>query len=341
MPTPTPASPNRHKVDLIVYPGFKSLEAIGPMSVFEYANLHLDQQGRSGGYEVRITAPQPGLVPSDTQMALMATHPLGHTDLPDTAIIVGARHIEQAVQDNPELVSWAAHTGNTLKRLVALCTGSYFLAAAGLLDGKSATTHWSADQALQRRFPAVKVQSDAIYLREGHIWTSAGVTAAIDLALALIEEDHGQALALSVARELVVYLKRPGGQSQFSVHLHSQSTSHAGIRGVQEWIVGHLDQALSMPDLAARAAMSERNFRRVFTRETGRSPMRFLEEARLEAARRLLEEGKLPIKAIAARLGMASEQPLRGIFLKHLGISPQAYRERFGPGKRQASAEGA
>jgi transcriptional regulator GlxA family with amidase domain len=318
------------RVDLVVYPGFKSLEAIGTLSVFEYANLHLVEQGRTPGYEVRVVSLAAGPVSSDTHVMLEASAALDATDPPDTAILIGARHIEQALVANPGLVDWAAAVAPRIGRLVGMCSGSFFLAAAGLLDGLPATTHWSVAGLLRERFPKVQVQADAIYLRAGRLWTSAGVTAGIDLALALVEEDHGRGLALAVARDLVVYLKRPGGQSQFSVHLSSQATSHAGIRDVQEWVLSNLAHPLEMPKLAARVAMSERNFRRVFTREVGTSPLQFIEAARLEAARRLLEEGHLPLKSVAARVGFASEQSLRKLFIKHMGVAPQAYRERFG-----------
>jgi transcriptional regulator GlxA family with amidase domain len=269
-------------------------------------------------------------------MTLLATRSLDTDWVPDTAVIVGSRHIEDAVAAHADVVTWAAAAAPRVQRLVALCTGSFFLAAAGLLDDQPATTHWSVADALQARFPKVRVQSDAIYLRAGKLWTSAGVTAGIDLALALVEADHGRGLALAVARELVVYLKRPGGQSQFSVHLSSQSTTHPGIREVQDWVLTHLDHDLALSALAQRAAMSERNFRRVFAKEVGSSPAQFIDSARLEAARRLLEEGDLPLKSIAARVGYASEQPLRKLFIKHLGIAPQAYRERFGGGAQTA-----
>ena len=199
------------------------------------------------------------------------------------------------------------------------------------LDGRRAATHWGVAARLQALHPAVAVDPDAIYVRDGHLWTSAGVTAGIDLALALVEEDYGHALALEVARDMVMYLKRPGGQSQFSVQLASQATAHRGMQDVQAWALEHLSEPLTLQVLADRAAMSERHFRRVFVQETGRTPSAFIESARLEAARRLLEsDAALPLKTVAARVGLGSEQALRHLFLRHLGIPPQAYRERFG-----------
>ncbi len=323
----SPLAPRR--VDMVVYPGFKAIEAIGAMSVFEYANLHLVQQGRPAGYAVHIVSVAAGPVASDTHMLLQA-QALRTDGLPHTAIIVGARQIETALAAHPAIVDWAATVAPHIERLVALCSGSFFLAAAGVLDGLPATTHWSVATLLREKFPRVQVQADAIYLRAGRLWTSAGVTAGIDLALALVEEDLGRGLALQVARDLVVYLKRPGGQSQFSVHLSSQSTSHPGIRAIQDWVLSNLSLPLDVALLAQRAAMSERNFRRVFAKEVGSSPLQFIESARLEAGRRLLEEGDLPLKSVAGRVGFASEQSLRKLFLKRLGVGPQAYRERFG-----------
>ncbi len=318
------------RIDIVVYPGFKALEAIGPMSVFEYANLHLLQQRQEQAYAIHVVSTCVGPVPSDMPMQLQSVAVVSEEDLPNTAIIVGARHIQPALEANPMLVDWIAAVAPRIGRLVGLCSGSFFMAQAGVLDGLPTTTHWNHATALQQRFPKVKVEADAIYLRNGHLWTSAGVTAGIDLALALVEEDHGLGLALSVARDLVVYLKRPGGQSQYSLHLASQNTSHPGIREAQDWILRYLSQPLNMSELAERAAMSERNFRRVFAREVGSSPLKFVERARLDAARRLLEDGDLSLKSVAARVGFSSEQPLRKLFVGHLGLSPKEYRERFG-----------
>ncbi len=325
---------NAHRVDLVVYPGFKALEAVGPMSVFDYANVHLRQHGRPDGYVVRVVAAQRGAVPSDTLMALTATHTLAELEQDGagcTVVLVGSRNIEQVLSASPDLVDWAARVAPHVPRMIALCSGSFFLAAAGLLDGRRAATHWSVAAALQQRYPRIAVDADAIYVRDGHLWTSAGVTAGIDLALAVVEEDFGHALALEVARDLVMYLKRPGGQSQFSVSLATQATGHRGVQAVQQWVLAHLAEPLNLAQLAAQAAMSERHFRRVFQQETGQSPSVFVEAARLEGAKQLLEaQGGLPFKTVAARVGLGSEQALRHLFVRRMGITPQAYRERFG-----------
>jgi len=328
-----------HRIDLVVYPGFKALEAVGPMSVFDYANVHLRQHGRPDGYEVRVAAVQKGAVPSDTLMALNATHTLAELEQGGTGctvLLVGSRNIEQVLAASPDLVAWTARVAPRVARLIALCSGSFFLAAAGLLDGRRAATHWGVAGLLRQRYPAIDVDPDAIYVRDGSLWTSAGVTAGIDLALAVVEEDFGHELALEVARDLVMYLKRPGGQSQFSVQLASQATMHRDIQAVQNWVLQHLEEPMPLAALAARAAMSERHFRRVFAQETGETPSAFVESARLEGARRLLEsQSALPLKTVAARVGLGSEQALRHLFVRHLGITPQAYRERFGGAARR------
>jgi transcriptional regulator GlxA family with amidase domain len=213
-----------HRIDLVVYPGFKALEAIGPMSVFDYANVHLRARGQSDGYEVRVVSQRHGAVRSDTLMALEATHTLAELEARGTGctvVVVGSRHIEQVLGGSGELVAWLERVAPRVQRLISLCSGSFFLAEAGLLDGRRAATHWSVTAQLAQRHPRVQVDADAIYLREEirdaqgsrQLWTSAGVTAGIDLALAVVEEDFGHALALEVARDLVMYLKRPSRSS--------------------------------------------------------------------------------------------------------------------------------
>jgi transcriptional regulator GlxA family with amidase domain len=316
-------------VDIIVYPGFKALEAIGPLKVFDYANNCLQQRKLNGGYTVTIASTRTGMIPSDTLMSLQATKAISLHDLPDLALIVGSPDIEQALLDSPEITAWVVQAAPRMQRLAALCTGSFFLAEGGALNGKRATTHWSFAERLRKHYPKVQVDADAIFIHEGNIWTSAGVTAGMDLALALVEEDFGREIALEVARDLVIYLKRPGGQSQFSVHLASQMTTHPTIRELQNWIMSHLADDLNIPKLAARLAMSERNFARVFHRETSESPADFIEGARFEAARRLLEENTSPLKVIAVQTGFGTEEKMRRVFQKRIGVTPKVYRERF------------
>jgi len=333
MNQPTAAAPlstPTRTIDLIVYPGFKALEAIGPMSVFEYANLHLRRQNRPAGYDVRVASTAIGAVQSDTLMAVQATKAISALALPDDAIIVGSREIASALQAMPALVEWVAiAAAGNVRRLAALCSGTFFLAAAGILDGKRATTHWAVAAQLQQQYPAILVDIDAIFVQAGNIWTSAGVTAGIDLALAFVEEDFGRELALDVATEMVVYLKRPGGQSQFSTHLQSQKTALPTIRQIQRWILANLREKLSIAMLAQKAHMSERNFTRVFHQEVGQSTLEFIEAARFEQARQLLADVSLPLKAVAAQSGFANDEHMRRVFGRRVGISPKVYRERF------------
>lgn len=316
-------------VDIIVYPGFKAVEAIGPMSVFEYANLHLQRHGKAPGYDVRVASCKVGAVRSDTLMSLDATKTLSPIALPETAIVVGARHIQDALVESAAIIDWVASVAPRIKRLTSLCSGAFFLAAAGVLDGKRATTHWGVAERLQADFPAVQVDADAIFIRADNVWTSAGVTAGIDLALALVEEDFGRDLALEVATEMVVFLKRPGGQSQFSAHLLNERTARPNIREVQNWILNNLTEKLSVTQLAQRAMMSERHFTRVFQQEVGMSTHEFIERCRFEGATSLLAELKLSLKTVAARAGFTDEAHMRRVFLKKLGITPKQYRERF------------
>lgn len=299
------------------------------MSVFEYANLHLQRHGKAPGYDVRVASYEVGHVRSDTLMSLDATKALSPLALPDNAIIVGARRIQEALLEGAAIIGWIASVAPRIKRLASLCSGAFFLAAAGVLDGKRATTHWGVAERLQRDFPAVQVDADAIFIRAGNIWTSAGVTAGIDLALALVEEDFGRELALEVATEMVVFLKRPGGQSQFSAHLLNERTARPNIRGLQNWILDNLQEKHSVAQLAQRAMMSERNFTRVFQQEVGMSTQEFIERCRFEGATSLLAELALPLKSVAARAGFSDEAHMRRVFLKKLGITPKLYRERF------------
>jgi len=316
-------------LDILVYPGFKALEAIGPMSVFEYANLHLVRRHGLPGYDIRVASLQIGSVRSDTLMAIDATKKLSDLSLPNDVIIVGAREIDAALSNAEVIVDWLAKNSKRIDRVAALCSGAFFLAAAGLLNNKRATTHWSVADRLKRQYPLVQVESDAIFIRQDNLWTSAGVTAGIDLALAFVEEDHGREIALEVASELVVYLKRPGGQSQFSNFLINQRSSHTTIESIQAWILANLSEKITLSVLAAKANMSVRNFTRVFLQEIGHSPHEYIEMARFEMAKQLLTDLNLPIKTVASRSGFGGQERLRKVCQKRAGITPTVYRERF------------
>jgi transcriptional regulator GlxA family with amidase domain len=327
---PTSSSPsNAITVDMVIYPGFKAMEAIGPMSVFEYANLHRQKRGLGPGYDLRVASFKTGPIPSDTLMALDATKVINSLSVPHTVIVVGARHIHDALIESAAIIEWIADAAPRIERLTSLCSGAFFLACAGVLDGRRATTHWGVADRLQADFPAVDVDADAIFIRSDNVWTSAGVTAGMDLALALVEQDYGRELALEVATEMVVYLKRPGGQSQFSAHLLSARTTKPNIRDLQSWILDNLHQRLSVAQLAEKTMMSKRHFARVFQHEVGMSTQEFIETCRFERAAQLLAHIDLPLKTVAMRAGFSNESHLRRVFLKKLGIAPKIYRERF------------
>jgi transcriptional regulator GlxA family with amidase domain len=225
-------------------------------------------------------------------------------------------------------LDWVRVRATRARRVASVCTGAFLLAAAGLLDGRRAATHWMHCAELARRFPAVRVEPDPIFARDGAIWTSAGVTAAIDLTLALVEEDVGRSLALSVARHLVMFLKRPGGQAQFSAVLSLQGADDR-FGALHSWMAGRLTDDLSLPALARKAGMSERSFSRHYVEATGITPARAVERLRVEAAQRLLSDTRLPVKRVAARCGFGSEETLRRSFVRLLAATPQDYRARF------------
>ncbi len=243
-------------------------------------------------------------------------------------MIAGGQGVEEAAAD-PVLVDWVRARATRARRVASVCTGAFLLAAAGLLDGRRAATHWSVCAELARRFPTVHVEPDPIFVRDGSVWSSAGVTAGIDLALALVAEDLGRVVALAVARYLVVFLKRPGGQAQFSAALSLQAAEDR-FAALHDWISGHLAEDLSLGKLARRAGMSERSFIRHYTAATGLTPARAVEKLRVEAARNLLSDTRLPIKRIAARCGFGSEETMRRSFVRLLASTPQDYRARFG-----------
>jgi transcriptional regulator GlxA family with amidase domain len=257
------------------------------------------------------------------------TQPLGNVRGPlDTLVVAGGTGTARALEDRA-LVGLVKRAAGRARRVASVCTGAFLLAEAGLLDGRRATTHWSACARLAARYPQLEVDPDPIFVRDGRIWTSAGVTAGMDLALALVEEDHGRDVALAVARELVLFLKRPGGQAQFSAQLRAQLAERTALRDLQAWIADHPGAELSVEALARRVAMSPRHFARVFKQETGATPARAVLAARVEAARRRLEDGDDGLAGVAAACGFASAEVMRRAFLRTLGVGPSHYRTRF------------
>lgn len=312
------------------------LDIAGPLQVFATARDVAAARGLPDPYALTVVAPGGGAVATSAGLAILATPLAALRRKPiDTLIATGGLGSRQAMHD-PRLIAWIARRARRARRVCSVCTGAFLLAAAGLLDGKRVTTHWWAADEFRRRFPSVAVDPDPIFLRAGKIWTSAGVTAGIDLALALVEEDLGRAVALAVARHLVVFLKRPGGQSQFSALLAAQAQDDGGFVALHHWMAEHLAEDLRVEALAERAGMSPRNFARVYTRRVGATPAKAVARLRLEAARRALEEGTRPVGSIARACGFGNEERMRRSFLRQLGVPPRQYRQRF---SRSAAAQ--
>ncbi|MFN2377056.1 MAG: GlxA family transcriptional regulator [Candidatus Binatia bacterium] len=321
---------------MAAYPGAEMIDVVGPLEVFSVASRILDyQRGASGdadlppAYRVEIAAESPGPLRMESGLEVVASRSLRSLrGSIDTLLVPGGAGVESALRSG-NFVPWLERTSASARRVASVCTGARLLGAAGLLRGRRATTHWRFCDVLARENPDTTVEPDSIYVRDGKVWTSAGVTAGMDLALALVEEDHGRRLALAAARMLVIFLKRPGGQSQFSAQLASQMAEREPLRDLQAWILDHPGEDLRIEVLAQRAGMSPRNFTRAFTREVGKTPARFVEEARIGAARRRLEDTAGGVDEIAAACGFGTAETMRRAFLRGLAINPSAYRARF------------
>jgi transcriptional regulator GlxA family with amidase domain len=329
MPKSPLFTPNLTRVvEVLIYPAVQMLDVTGPLQVFASANYLVAETGAKPPYTLRVVANGGQSITASAGLGLVA-EPLPNTGTDvDTLIIAGGQGVEAAAAD-PLLVDWVRERARQARRIASVCTGAFLLAATGLLDGRRAATHWSFCAELAERFPAVHVEPDPIFVRDGPVWTSAGVTAGIDLALALVEEDLDRRIALAVARYLVVFLKRPGGQAQFSAALSLQAADER-FAALHDWINQHLADDISLPVLAREAGMSERSFSRHYAQATGLTPARGVERLRIEAARRLLAESRLPVKRISQRCGFGSEETMRRSFLRLLAATPQDYRARFG-----------
>jgi transcriptional regulator GlxA family with amidase domain len=328
-PKPAHSPPNGTRtVELLAYPAVQLLDVTGPLQVFASANDLMAKSGQARPYAIRLVAPGGRNVEASAGVALVAD-PLSPVDSSiDTLIVAGGENFNSVSMD-AELVGWVGERTRRARRTASICTGAFLLAAGGVLDGRRAVTHWRHCDELGRRFPAVQVESDSIFVRDGSIWSSAGVTAGIDLALALVEEDLGRTLALAVARYLVVFLKRPGGQAQFSEVLSLQAAEDK-FGALNDWIGKHLAEDLSLSVLAGQAGMSERSFSRHYAESTGLTPARAVERLRVEGARRMLTDTRSPVKRISQRCGFGSEETMRRSFLRLLNTTPQDYRARFG-----------
>ncbi|PZQ50151.1 MAG: AraC family transcriptional regulator [Rhodovulum sulfidophilum] len=315
------------QVGLILEDGFQ-LMGLAALSAFEFANLELG----GDGYRLTVLSERGGTVRSSMETRV-ETVPLGV--MPDTLMVAG--EIVPA-PPSPGLRDFLRRSGGEARRVAGLCTGAFALADAGLLDGRAATTHWAHAITLQRRYPKVRVDADRIFVRDGAIWTSAGMTAAIDLTLALIEDDHGAALARAIARKLVVYYRRPGGQSQFSELLKLEPRSDR-VRRALSHAREHLGDPLTVEELAKAASLSPRQFSRVFREETGQSPAKAVERLRLEAAREMIEDGRHPMETVARDTGFADRDRMRRAFLRAYGQPPASLRRSLRSTEERARAD--
>jgi transcriptional regulator GlxA family with amidase domain len=325
-----PASGKPRTVLFVAFPDMGLLDLTGPQTVFWAASKALAEQGLPG-YLRHTVSLDGGLVQTAEGVALQTSPLAAFTRIRvDTVIVPGSPNIEDVLARSEQLVSWLRRKAKAARRTASVCSGTFLLAQAGLLHGRRAATHWAMCDRLREHFPSIEVDRDALFVREGSVWTSAGVSAGIDLALALVEADHGHDIAMKVARELVIFLKRPGGQSQFSEVLRSQTKDTAAFDELHLWIAGNLGQDdLTVEAMAERASMSPRNFARVYKQKTGRTPAKAVEVLRLEAARRLLEESKRNVDQIARMCGFGNEERMRVTFQRNLSTSPRDYRKRF------------
>jgi transcriptional regulator GlxA family with amidase domain len=315
---------------ILLYPGVQSLDVTGPLEVFTGARQLIAWGERpERTYEIRTVSADGA--PLRTSSGLTVTPDARLRDAPadiDTLIVPGGLGSRDASADGV-LADWISQAESRTRRTAAVCTGAFLLAEAGLLAGRRATTHWAAAEELARLHPEVHVTPDPIFLRDGHIWTSAGVTAGMDLALALVEEDLDRDAALTIARHLVLFLRRPGNQSQFSATLAAQQPEREPLREVQRAVLENVAGEHSVEAMATRAHMSPRHFARAFRAETGVTPARYVERVRLEAARRRLEDTADPVAAVAGACGFGTTETMRRAFLRALEVGPAEYRRRF------------
>ena len=352
-------------IAFVAFPDFVMLDLCGPYEVFAAADRWLRKTGKTDRpvYHLDVIAPQAGPLRTSSGLQIVADHAYPEFDRSiDTLIVAGGEEGMERVCADAALISWIKEAAARARRIASVCSGAFLLAESGLLDGRRVTTHWAFSKRLASTYPSVCVEADQIFIRDGHIYTSGGITSGIDLALALVEEDHGPEAALLVARLLVMFLRRPGSQSQFNTYLgpgpdsrrdsrelHAEILGHPSdgfstdalsylsteahsrrdMRELQAWILSHPEDGLSIEALSERAAMSPRNFARLFVTETGVTPAKFVEQVRLVAARCKLEQTELSVEAIAKRCGFGDPERMRRSFRRMLRVSPQDYRARF------------
>ncbi len=325
---------------IVAFEGVQPLDAVGPHEVFAGATRAAAAQGRPGGYEVAVASVGGGIIRAESGLELGTVPLTDASERIDTLVLAGGSGA-RAAADDEDLVTWVAATAPHCRRVATVCSGAFLGAAAGLLEGRRVTTHWARARELREAYPGLTVDPDPIYVRDGKYWSSAGVTAGIDLSLALVQEDLGVDVAQTVARWLVMFLHRPGGQTQFASPVWVPRAERSTVRAVQTLVETAPGGDHRVGALAAAAAMSVRHFTRVFTAEVGETPSRFVERTRLETARRELETTADTLDVVAARCGLGSAETLRRVFQRHLGVSPDAYRRRFrtAPPHRTAATE--
>lgn len=320
-----------HRVVVVGFPPAQMLDVTGPLEVFSLANTLAELGGRPKPYEVVLAGPTAGMLATTAGVGMWAPHGLDEAGLAgDTVLLAGGPGARAAVRDTGLMAQVAALCGRA-RRVGSICTGAFPMAAIGALDGQRATTHWAHFDEFAGLFPQVQIDRDALFVSVGKYHSSAGISAGIDFALSLVETDHGRALALSVAQALVVFLKRPGGQSQFSAQLAAEARADDPDRfgELTRWMADNLATELSVTTLADRAAMSVRNFTRRFTQAMGVTPGEYVQRLRVDAARRLLTEGDAPIARVAERCGFASAEAMRLAFVRHVNVAPSEFRARF------------
>ncbi len=311
------------KLAFVCFPGFQSLDLSGPMEVFDYA-----REAGKPCYQSYVFSKNGGTVKSSSGLEVQTQKFRALKNI-DTLIAIGGSGVYEAVKDKA-LIRYIQKQSTKVRRVVSICSGSFLLAEAGLLTGKKATTHWSSADLLSQTYPDIEVEPDAIYTRDGKVATSAGVTAGMDLSLALVEEDQGREKAMSIARMLVIYYRRSGGQSQFSEPLKAQSIDDERFSNLCTYIQKHLQEDLSVSALANKLSMSDRNFSRCFTEVVGESPGKYVESIRLTAAKSHLEDSAMSIQEVAYACGFKSVEILRRLFQRRYEINPKEYRSRFG-----------
>jgi transcriptional regulator GlxA family with amidase domain len=320
------------RMGFLVFPDCEILDVCGPFEAFFFADHWLGRLGRTAepGYRSIVIAAAPGPIRTMSGMEIVATHSYDEiSDGLDTLVVAGGFGVEQASKDEA-LIEWVRSRAPRARRVASICSGAFILAAAGLLHQRRVTTHWLFSDLLAATYSSIKVDASRLFVRDGNIYTSGGITAGIDLALALVEEDAGPEVMLAVARTMVVFPRRPGGQSQFSAYTClSEKTNRLEMRELRTWMMSHPRADLSVPALADRMGMSQRNFSRLFQSEMGESPGRFAEKVRAEAARGMLEQTNIPIEIIAKECGFGDPERMRRTFQRLYDASPTDYRARF------------